>query len=211
MKNLSLLAIAFLFSAGMMAQDRGDVVLDVYGSYTFSNRVEFDGGHATINEGFLYGGGLEFFPQKSSSVELKYLRTDTAMPLYVGKIQANSGDDKGAINYILIGGNHYFDNGNNAVPYIGGSLGLGVVETPQQGNDTNFAWEIKAGVKIKTASVVSISLQAALQSMVIHTGYDTYWSGWYGPVSVSTYTNSFQFGLGAVVGFNFKKNTNPLR
>jgi hypothetical protein len=210
MKNFSYLLIAFLFSAGMMAQDRGSVTLDVYGSYTFSNRVEFDGGHATINEGFLYGAGLEFFPQKSSSVEIKYLRIDTSMPLYVGKIQA-PGNDKGAINYVLLGGNHYFDNGNNAVPYIGGSIGMGIVETPQSGNDTNFAWEVKAGVKIKTNSIVSISLQAALQSMVIHTGYDNYWSGWYGPVSVATYTNSFQFGLGAVVGFNFKKNTNPLR
>ena len=79
MKNYRLLLIAFLFSAGMMAQDRGSVVLDVYGSYTFSNNVNFDYGHIKIGDGFTYGAGLEFFPQKSSSVELKYLRLDTSM------------------------------------------------------------------------------------------------------------------------------------
>ncbi|WP_264565972.1 hypothetical protein [Flavobacterium sp. N3904] len=206
MKNYSYLLIAFLFSAGMMAQDRGSVVLDVYGSYVFSDRINFDYGHATIGDGFEYGGGLEFFPQKSSSVELKYLRLDTSMPAYNNAgLQQNPGDDKGAINYIFLGGNHYFDNGNNAVPYVGGSIGMAIVETPQQGSSTNFAWEIKGGVKIKTASIVSISLQAFLQSMVINTGTDTYW-GYWGPVAVDTYTNSFQFGLGAVVGFNFKHN-----
>lgn len=48
MKNHSLLLIVFLFTAGMMAQDKGSVVLDVYGNYTFSDRVNFDYGHATI-------------------------------------------------------------------------------------------------------------------------------------------------------------------
>lgn len=207
MKNYSLLLIAFLFSAGMMAQDRGSVVLDVYGSYVFSDRIEFDYGHATIDDGFEYGVGFEFFPQKSSSVELKYLRFDTSMPAYNdlpggGQVN-NNGDNKGAINYILLGGNHYFDHGSNAVPYLGGGIGVGILETPNSGSETNFAWEIKGGVKIKTASIVSINLQASLQSMVINTGTDTYW-GYWGPVAVSTYTNSFQFGLGTIIGFNFK-------
>jgi opacity protein-like surface antigen len=204
MKNYSFILIAFLFSAGMMAQDRGSVVLDVYGGYTFSNRVNLDYGHATINDGFEYGAGLEFFPQKSSSIEFKYLRIDTGMPLYKSNgSQVNAGDDKGAINYVLLGGNHYFENGGKAVPYLGGGIGFGIIETPQSGNDTNFAWELKGGVKIKTASVVSVSLQATLQSMVIHTGYDNYW-GYWGPVSVATYAYTYQFGLGAVIGFNFK-------
>jgi opacity protein-like surface antigen len=203
MKNYSLLLIAFLFSAGMIAQDRGSVVLDVYGSYIFSDKVDFDYGHANIDDGFEYGAGLEFFPQKSNSVEIKYLRIDTGMPYYLNGIQTNSSDDKGAINYVLLGGNHYFDNGGNAVPYLGGGLGIGILEAPQGGSDTNFAWEIKGGVKIKTSSIVSVSLQAALHTMVAAAGTDTYWS-YYGPVAVQDYVYTFQFGLGAVIGFNFK-------
>ncbi|HEU4789557.1 MAG TPA: outer membrane beta-barrel protein [Flavobacterium sp.] len=202
MKNYSFLLIAFLFSAGMMAQDRGSVVLDVYGSYTFSNNVNFDYGHIKIGDGLTYGAGLEFFPQKSTSIELKYLRLDTSMKVDVpGIIDDVDGD--GAFNYILIGGNHYFDNGNNAVPYLGGGIGMSITEGPYGGSDTNFAWEIKGGVKIKTASIVSISLQANLISTVAAAGTDTYW-GYWGPVAVQDYAYSYQFGLGAIFGFNFK-------
>lgn len=204
MKNYSLIVLVFLFSAAMMAQDKGSVVLDVYGNYVFSDKVNFDYGHATIEDGFQYGIGLEFFPQTSTSVELKYLRIDTSLPLYYENgSQVNPGDDKGAINYVLLGGNHYFDKGTKVTPYLGGGLGIGIVETPQQGSDTNFAWEIKGGVKIKTASVVSVSLQASLQSMAAAVGTDTYW-GYWGPVAVTDYAYSYQFGLGAVIGFNFK-------
>lgn len=204
MKNYSLLLIAFLFSIVTTAQDKGAVVLDVYGNYTFSDRVNFDYGHATIEDGLQYGIGLEFFPKTSTSVELKYLRIDTGLPLYYENgSQVNPGDDKGAINYVLLGGNHYFDKGTMATPYLGAGLGIGIVETPQQGSDTNFAWEIKGGVKLKTASVVSVSLQASLQSMIAATGTDTYW-GYWGPVAVTDYAHSYQFGLGAVIGFNVK-------
>lgn len=204
MKNFNLLVIVFLVSVSMVAQKRGSVVLDVYGSYVFSDRVDFDGGYTTIGDGLQYGAGLEFFTHRSNSVEIKYLRIDTSMPLYYLGSNRSSSNDNGAINYILLSGNHYFENGGNAVPFLGGGIGIGILETPNQGSDNNFAWEIKGGVKFKTASVVSLSLQATLQSMVIHTGYDTYWNGWYGPVQVATYVNSFQFGLGAVLGFNFK-------
>mgnify|MGYP003610374704 CR=1 FL=1 len=206
MKKISLLLIAFLFSAGMMAQDRGSVVLDVHGTYTFSNNVNFDYGHIRVGDGFTYGAGLEFFPQKSSSIELKYLRLDTEMSVSApGQVIPPSYRDggNGAFNYILIGGNHYFDNGGNAVPYLGGGLGMAIVEGPFGGSDTNFAWEIKGGVKIKTASIVSVSLQANLISTVTPAGSDTYW-GYWGPVAIQDYAYSYQFGLGAIVGFNFK-------
>ncbi|REG92218.1 outer membrane beta-barrel protein [Flavobacterium aquicola] len=204
MKNYRLLLIALLFSAGMMAQDRGSVVGNIYGSYTFSNNVNFDYGHLDIGDGLTYGGGFEFFPQKSTSVELKYLRLDTSMDIDVPNGIAGYPDKKGdgAFNYILIGGNHYFDSGNNAVPYLGGGLGMAITEGPYGGSDTNFAWELKGGVKIKTASIVSISLQANLISTWAAAGTDTYW-GYWGPVAVQDYAVSYQFGLGAVFGFNF--------
>jgi hypothetical protein len=206
MKNYSLLLLAFLFSAGMMAQDRGSIVLDVHGTYSFSNNINFDYGHLNVGDGFTYGVGLEFFPQKSSSVELKYLRLDTPVDVsapgsVIDPKYKNGGD--AAFNYILVGGNHYFDSGSNAVPYLGGGIGMAIVDGPFGGNDTNFAWEIKGGVKIKTASIVSVSLQANLVSTVIPAGSDTYW-GYWGPVAIQDYAYSYQFGLGAIIGFNFK-------
>jgi hypothetical protein len=146
---------------------------------------------------------LEFFPQKSTSVELKYLRLDTSMS--ADRLPSNGKliNGNGAFNYILVGGNHYFDNGGNAVPYLGAGLGMAIVEGPNGGSDTNFAWEIKGGVKIKTASIVSVSLQANLISTIAPAGTDTYW-GYYGPFTVQSYAYSYQFGLGAIIGFNFK-------
>lgn len=188
----------------MMAQDRGSVVGNIYGSYTFANNVDFDYGQLEIGDGLTYGAGFEFFPQKSSSIELKYLRLDTSMDIDVpnGIVGYPDKNGDGAFNYILIGGNHYFDNGNNAVPYLGGGLGMAITEGPYGGSDTNFAWELKGGVKIKTASIVSISLQANLISTWAVAGTDTYW-GYWGPVAVQDYAVSYQFGLGAVFGFNF--------
>ena len=205
MKNYSLILIAFLFSVGMMAQDRGSVVLNGYASYTFSNNVNFDYGHLKIGDGITYGGGFEFFPQKSSSVELKYLRLDTSMDIDVpnGVTGYDDKNGNGAFNYILIGGNHYFDSGSNAVPYLGGGIGMAITEGPYGGSDTNFAWELKGGVKIKTNSSVSVSLQANLISTIAAAGTDTYW-GYWGPFAVQDYAYSYQFGLGAVIGFNLK-------
>lgn len=206
MKDYRFLFISFLFSAGMTAQDSGSITLNLYGTYTFSNNIDFDYGHIRVGDGFTYGTGLEFFPQKSSSIELKYLRLDTKMSVSapgqtVPEKYRNGGD--GAFNYILLGGNHYFDNGGSAVPYLGGALGMAIVEGPFGGSDTNFAWEIKGGVKIKTASIVSVSLQANLISTVTPAGSDTYW-GYWGPVAIQDYAYSYQFGLGAIIGFNFK-------
>jgi len=43
-----------------------------------------------------------------------------------------------------------------------------------------------------------------LQSMSAAVGESYYWTYWYGPVAVDDYISTFQFGLGAVVSFNFK-------
>ncbi|AOW08816.1 outer membrane beta-barrel protein [Flavobacterium gilvum] len=204
MKKYSLLLFAFLLSAGMMAQDRGSVILNAYGSYVFSDKVDFDYGHIKVGDGFMYGAGFEFFPQKSSSIELKYLRFDTSMEANVFQYNSNKRvDGNGAFNFILIGGNHYFDTGNNAVPYLGGGLGMAITEGPNGGSDTNFAWELKGGVKIKTHSKVTVSLQASVISTWAAAGTDTYW-GYYGPIAVQDYAVSYQFGLGTIIGFDLK-------
>lgn len=209
MKNYSLLLLVFFFSIGLKAQESQSLSLNVYGGYNFSDEVDFDFGYARVEDSFQYGVGLEYFVQKNSSVELSYYRTDTDMPFYRynGEL-LNGGDMKGALNYILIGGKHYFENSSSSKlkPYFGGGLGVGIIETPQSGNDTNFAWDIKLGVKIKTPSAVSVCLQAYLQSMTAAVGSDVYYDPWYGPLYVTDYVSTYQFGLGAVISFNFEGN-----
>jgi opacity protein-like surface antigen len=204
MKKYSLLLAVFLSAIGMQAQDARSFSLNLYGGYVFSDKVEYDNSYGYVEDGFEYGAGLEYFFMQNSSIELKYNRLDTKMPLY-GPLgtQLNAGDDKGAINYILADYAHYFDTGTNLLPYLGAGAGVAILETPQSGNGTYFAWEIKGGVKIKTASSVSINLNAYLQSVTAAVGDSYYWT-YYGIVGVTDYVSTYQFGLGATLSFNFK-------
>ena len=217
MKKYHLLFVVFLFSLTLSAQSSGSFLLNLYGGYTFSDKIDFDESYARVEDGFEYGVGFEYFVMDNASVELKYNRLDTRMPLYTRGMtingglppgtQVNAGDDKGAINYILADYTYYFGSSSQkAVPYFGGGLGVAILETPKSGSGTYFAWEIKTGVKIKTNSIVSINLNAYLQSMSAAVGYDYYWDYYWGPVAVTDYASTFQFGLGAVLSFNVNKN-----
>lgn len=216
MKKSHLLFVVFFFSLAMSAQSSGSFLLNLYGGYTFSDKVEFDDSYARVEDGFEYGAGLEYFFMENSSIELKYNRLDTHMPLYtniltpIGGVppgtQLNAGHDKGAINYILLDYTYYFGSSTqNLQPFLGAGAGVSVLETPNSGNGTYFAWEIKGGVKIKTSSPLSINLHAYLQSMSAAVGYDYYWDYYWGPVAVNDYVSTFQFGLGASLSYDFSK------
>ena len=188
----------------MSAQNARSFSLNLYGGYNFSDSLDYDGYSASVEDAFQYGAGFEYFFSTNNSVEIKYLRADSKMPFYDRfGVQLNNGDDKGALNYILLDGTHYFDTNSNLLPYLGAGAGVGIIETPQSGNGTYFAWDIKAGVKIKTASNVSVNLNAYLESMAAAVGNSYYWT-YFGTVGVEDYVSTFQFGLGAVVSFNFK-------
>ncbi|WP_281632448.1 outer membrane beta-barrel protein [Flavobacterium luteolum] len=218
MKKYHLLGFFFFLSLAMSAQSSQSFLLNLYGGYTFSDRVDFDSSYAKVEDGFEYGIGLEYFIMDNASIELKYNRLDTHMPLYTSVLlpnngnpispgtQLNAGDDKGAINYILADYTYYFGSSSQkALPFLGAGLGVSILETPRSGNGTYFAWEIKAGVKVKTDSPLSINLHAYLQSMSAAVGYDYYWDYYWGPVAVTDYASTFQFGLGASLSYDFSK------
>ncbi|WP_125721808.1 outer membrane beta-barrel protein [Flavobacterium ustbae] len=215
MKKYLLLFVVFSFSLTLSAQSAQSFLLNLYGGYTFSDKVDFDNSYARVEDGFGYGVGLEYFIMDNASVELKYNRLDTRMPLYTKVLtrdgvpagtQLNAGDDKGAINYILADYTYYFGSSSQkALPFLGAGAGVAILESPRNGNGTYFAWEVKAGVKVKTNSPVSINLHAYLQSMSAAVGYDYYWDYYWGPVGVTDYASTFQFGLGAAISYDFSK------
>lgn len=208
MKTYLFLLAAILFLSAAKAQQRGTTSLNLYGGYTFKDKVNFDGFYGYVNEAFQYGGGLEFFVQDSRSVELKYLRMDTHLPLYgPANTQLNEGTDKGSVNYILIGGNKYFgDNKNGKVaPYAGADLGIGIVDVKDGGSTTKFAWDAKIGVKLRTSSAVSLKIQAYFQNIIGAVGSNMYITGGGAYVSVPDYVSVFQFGLGGALTFDFRR------
>ena len=203
-----LITVAFLFTIGMVnAQGPGSISLNVYGGYTFQDRVRLDNYHIDVNDGFEYGAGLEYFVRRNKAIELKYMRMDTKFPLFgPGGNQLNTKTD-GSLNFVLLGGNNYFarTTDQKAVPFAGVDLGIGWAEGPEQGSGVKFAWDAKLGVKLMTHSAVSFKLQAYIQSMISAFGTDYwYYPGW-GTVAVSDYAHIFQFGLGGAVCFGKSK------
>jgi opacity protein-like surface antigen len=189
------------------AQTSRSVSLNVYGGYTFQERVKFDAAYTDVQDGFQWGGGLEFFPSFNKSIEIKYLRMDTKFPLYGPTgTKLNAGFDDGSIQFIMLGGNNYISTGSNSksTPFFGLSVGVGIVGVEDE-SATKFAWDAKAGIKINTSSSVSFKLHAYIQSVISSFGSDFWVTGGGSVVAVPDYATIFQFGLGGAVSLDFRK------
>ena len=208
MKRLIVLSALFFFAISLNAQEPRSVALNLYGGYNFKDKVKFDASYGYVNEAFQYGAGLEYFPSRNKSIELRWLSMQTEFPFHLANgTQQNTGKDKGSINYILLGGNTYFGNDPSAkaMPYIGAGLGVGILALKEGSSSTEFAWDAKLGVKIKTSSAVSVNLHAYVQYIVSAVGYDYYYYPGWGTTAFTDYASIFQFGLGGAICFNFKK------
>ena len=208
MRRLIILSTVFFLAIGLRAQEPKSLSLNLYGGYNFKDKVNFDASYGYINEAFQYGAGLEYFPARNKSFELRWLGMGTEFPFHgPSGTQLNVGKDKGSINYILLGGNSYFgsDPKAKALPYFGAGLGVGILALKDGNSETHFAWDAKLGVKIKTASAVSVNLHAYVQSIIAAVGYDYYYYPGWGTTAFTDYASIFQFGLGGAICFNFKK------
>ncbi len=212
MKKLLLITGIFFSALGVQSQNQGDIGLNLYGGYTFDDKITSDLSSVEINGAFQYGLGAEYYVRPTKSIELKYLRMDTKTPIFAPSTnapfavsQANVGNDSSAINYVLIAGNNYFQTGNpSLVPFAGLGLGVGWA-SGDQSTSAHFAWDLKAGVKIKASDVVSVKLQGYFQTIWGSYGSDVYYYPGWGYVSYPENSSLYQFGLGAAFEFDFKQ------
>jgi len=206
MKKILLITSIVLSTVALRAQP-GTISLNLDAGYTFHDKVNFDAAYTDVQAAFRYGGGIEYFADFNKSITLKYHRMDTKFPLYwQNGEQINSDkDSKGSVNYILLGGNTYFgDMDAKARSYGGLGLGVGVIGV-NDNTATKFAWDARLGVKIKTASVVSLKLEAYMQSVISTFGSDV-WVGYGGyAYAVPDYATLWQFGFTGIVCFDFKR------
>ncbi len=212
MKKLLLVAGIFISTLGAQAQNQGDTGLNLYGGYTFQDKIYNNSAYVEIQDAFQYGAGLEFYVRPTKSIELKYLIMDTNTPIFAPTIanplqisQANVGNDNSAINYVLIAGNNYFPTSNPSVkPFAGVGVGVGWA-SGDQSTSARFAWDLKAGVKIKASDVVAVKLQAYFQTIWGSYGSETYFYPGWGTVTYPNNSSLYQFGLGAALAFDFKR------
>jgi len=202
MKKLVLVTGLFLFALAAKAQNQGDIGINLYGGYTFDDKISDNAYSLEFKGAFQYGLGVEFYLRPTKSIELKYMgMSSDAVFTQRPNLVANG---NAGINYILIGGNNYFQTGNPSVkPYLGLDLGVGWLNG-DTGSHTGFAWDFKAGVKIKTSDSTALKLQGYFQTICVSYGgtYVTFpgMGTYYYPENSSLY----QFGLGAAFEFDFK-------
>jgi hypothetical protein len=193
-KTLITSVILFIAAAGYSQH----VSLNLYGGYTFRDRINFGNAYAYINGGGMFGASLEGVNAQGTGLELQYQYQRTNVPLYLlpSNDLQNGNNTTGTISYILLNFEQYYMNNPKIQPY--GALGLGAAFFTGSSSSTKFAWDIKAGVKFKASDAVGIKIGAQLLGSAQATG-----TAWYYGYPYTTYATILQFGFTGGLVFDF--------
>lgn len=191
--------------------------INTYGAYSFKDRIDsrFDYNdyyRGTIMDGFQFGGGLEYMADDDYGIELSYQRLNSSADMYYYKNGDQHTDFKLGTNYIMLGGNRYFDMKNEKIePYVGAQAGLVVFsyKNPDNNNSgtiTKFGWGFKTGMNIWATKQVGIKFQAQVQSAVQSVGGGLYIGTGGSGAAVTTNSSIYQFGLGGGIMIKLEKD-----
>ncbi len=174
---------------------------NVFGGYTFQDKIDFSSGYGVIEDGAHWGASVEFAVKKYMSAELLYQRQDTHAVVY----GSSYGEGKLGINYIMIGAVKYPGMGGPVTPYGGLSGGVALFE----GKDINqtvsrFAFGLKVGALFDVSEKVGIKIQAQMLTPVRGAGGGFYFGTGGTGAGVSTYSTVYQFAFTG--GLQFKVN-----
>jgi hypothetical protein len=215
MKNIKIKKIVFsllFLIAAVGFSSAQEIRLNGYSAYAFDDKIDsyYDASNyynGKIKGGYQWGAGIEYLVSSDKGVEIKYLRQATTAPMeyYKNGIQYTNFD--AAINYLLVGGNNYFNIDNDKVePYAGAELGMAIInlvnpDSNKKVNATKFAWGLKVGTNIWLNDKVGLKLQAEMISAVQSAGGSFYFGGGGPGVGVGAYSSMYQFGLGGGLTF----------
>jgi len=175
--------------------------------YTFADKVNFYNSFGHINEGFNYGGSMQFNVNRHFGFEIMYNRMDVpaqiynfgAMPGDAPLYQTNAG-----INYIMAGPITTFPlPGSPANLFFGVDLGAAIF-TPNPvdfSSDVKFAYGFQFGTNIYLNPNVGIRLSGRLLGTAPTGGY--YFGSWGYPGSYYGYNAGilqFGFNAGLIIG-----------
>jgi len=203
MKKILLLNGLVLFlSVAALAQPT--VTLLTFESYTFADKFDTEYGTGKIEDGFQWGGGLEFGLSETMAVELIYqnLTTDVSYQGFDRKYNGSA-----VINYALLGGTRYMPVNEKISGFGTFNAGVGWInpeESLQSESVTKFSLGGRLGVRIQTSEKVSIRLHGQLLSPVQWAGGGFYFGTGGGGAGVSTGSTIWQFNLGGSVNIRIK-------
>ena len=207
MKKLCLVFLLLVLpNMDMRSQDFN---ITLQGGYVFDDSFDsyFDFNEfyeGTIEGGFQWGVGFEYFMLPEYGIELSYLRQDTNSPTtYFRRNDASIRftDFDLAINYIMLGGNRYVSLSDTSIDgYIGLMAGmvLSSADNPDNGSsndDVKFAWGVKLGAVYWFADAVGFKLQTNLISSVQAMGGGLYFGTGGAGAGLNSYSTIYQFGF----------------
>lgn len=201
-KMLFLIGLVLLLSVAAVAQPT--VTLLTFESYTFADKFDTEYGTGKIEDGFQWGGGLEFGLSETMAVELIYqnLTTDVSYQGFDRKYNGSA-----VINYVLLGGTRYMPVNEKISGFGTFNAGVGWIN-PDESLDsesvTKFSLGGRLGVRIQTSEKVSIRLHGQLISPVQWAGGGFYFGTGGGGAGVSTGSTIWQFNLGGSVNIRLK-------
>lgn len=189
--------LTFLLAVtGSVAWAQPTITLLTFESYTFSDKFETDDGiDGKLEDGFQWGGGLEFGLNETMAVELIYQRLDT-------EISALGQKGDVSINYIMLGGTRYMPLNEKVSGFGSVDLGVGFVDFKEGDleNAEKFSWGARLGVRIAASEKVSLRLHGQLMSAVQAMGIGVGTGG----VSAAGFSTIYQFNLGGSLNFRLK-------
>lgn len=202
MKKLLALVVGIMLAVSVWAQP--SVTLLTFGNYTFADKFDTEYGEGKIQDGFMWGTGLEIGMSEVAAIELIYqnIKTDVYYQGFDRRYDGNVG-----INYALLGGTRYAPLNDKISGF--GSVDMGVAwSNPDNSLDsesvTKFAIGGRLGVRIAASEKVSIRLHGQVLSPVQWAGGGFYFGTGGSGAGVSTGSTIWQFGLGGSLNYRIK-------
>ena len=213
-KTFSLITILLISSLVSYTQD---LKFNGYASYVFNDRFDsrYDASnyyYGKINDGFRWGGGIEYKIGDDYGVELSYQRMNTNVPLYYYYNGQKYTNYKVGENFIMLGSNRYFDINNDKLElYSGAQAGVLIIRytNPDNGNSgtiTKFSWGLKAGSDIWITDQLGIKIQAQLLSAIQSVGADIYIGTGGSGAGVTGNSSILQFGIGGGICYKLSSD-----
>lgn len=198
------LLFIFLFVTGIVVQAQPTITLLTFESYTFSDKFDTEYGSGRIQEGFQWGGGLEFGLSETVAVELIYqnMQTDVRYQGFDREYQGNFG-----INYAMIGGTKYAPLNDKISGF--GTFDLGVAwSNPDKSLNvetaTKFALGGRLGLRFMASEKVSLRIHGQVFSPVQWAGAGVFIGTGGSGAGVSTGSTIWQWNLGGSLNYRLR-------
>lgn len=207
MKKTFLLAGLLLLAITVWAQP--SITLLTFESYTFSDQFDTEYGYGKIEDGFQWGGGLEFGLSETMAVELIYqnMKTDVSYDGYYDLGPSTLYKGTMGINYVMLGGTRYAPVNDKVSGF--GTIDMGVAwNTPDKELDlesvTKFAIGLRLGARIMASEKVSLRIHGQVFSPVQWAGGGVFIGTGGTGAGVTTGSTIWQFNLGGSLNYRLK-------